>query len=107
MAYKSIDMQRTAWREHYARNKEYYAQRNKDRKEELRQWLVSLKEDIPCVQCDTVFHHKAMEWHHRDPTTKSFMIANAINRNYSKKRILEEIAKCDLTCANCHRIATF
>ena len=26
--------------------------------------------------------------------------------NVSERRLLEEIAKCDLVCANCHRIRT-
>jgi hypothetical protein len=25
---------------------------------------------------------------------------------YAKQRILDEIAKCDLVCANCHRLRT-
>ena len=43
-----------------------------------------------------------MDWHHRDKTTKLFGIRMQLTR--SKKALLAEIAKCDLVCANCHRI---
>jgi hypothetical protein len=29
-------------------------------------------------------------------------IAQAVNQGWSKERILEEIKKCDVLCANCH-----
>jgi len=37
---------------------------------------------------------------------KIYGIARCINRGFSKKRILEEISKCELVCAVCHRIRT-
>ena len=32
---------------------------------------------------------------------------NAAKGNYSKKKVLNEIKKCELVCANCHRARTF
>jgi hypothetical protein len=45
-----------------------------------------------------------MDFDHRDGETKLFNIGNATN--FDRQRILAEIHKCDLVCANCHRIRT-
>ena len=42
-----------------------------------------------------------LDFHHRDPTTKEGHIGEF--RRFGMKRLLAEIAKCDVLCANCHR----
>jgi hypothetical protein len=95
------------WKKQYdkpgRREKVYAAVKN--RKAMIKAWLISLKEGKPCTKCGGIFHHMAMEWHHRDPSTKVFNIADAVSLGYSKEPILAENAKCDLKCANCHRIS--
>ena len=58
--------------------------------------------DGPCTDCGGRFPPECMDWDHlRD---KKFDLANANTR--SPASILAEIAKCELVCANCHRIRT-
>lgn len=38
--------------------------------------------------------------------TKAFAVCDMVRKGYAWKRIEDEIAKCDLVCANCHRIRT-
>lgn len=104
MPYKNKEDQKRAWREHYARNKKRYYDRNKKRRDALRDWLISLKEGKPCTRCNGYFHFKALDWHHKDATDKLFNVSDALNNLYGKERILQEIEKCELICANCHRI---
>lgn len=48
-----------------------------------------------------------MDWDHRPGTVKSFDIGSAVAKlGIGLARLLEEIAKCDLVCSNCHRIRT-
>ncbi len=54
-----------------------------------------------CQMCNGVFHHAAFDFHHKN--NKNEDISNMYN-NKSEKDILEEIKKCILLCANCHRI---
>lgn len=100
-------------KEYYQRNKEkirkrgiQYRKKNKKklkgRRQQIRKWLWSLKRK-PCMDCNGVFHPCAMDFDHRDPSQKTIGISRTI---YHKKRILEEIKKCDLVCANCHRLRT-
>jgi hypothetical protein len=50
-------------------------------------------------ECTAIF-----DFHHRDASEKLFNLnKNSINR-YSLPVIREEAAKCDLLCANCHRL---
>lgn len=46
-----------------------------------------------------------MDFDHLDD--KEFEISKAISRNINLQRILAEIEKCDLICANCHRARTY
>ena len=45
-----------------------------------------------------------MDFDHRDPSTKCFGLSHAIFQAWSN--VLAEIDKCDVVCANCHRIRT-
>jgi 5-methylcytosine-specific restriction endonuclease McrA len=46
-----------------------------------------------------------IEWDHVDKTTKSFTISYEMGRK-NDQEIIDEIAKCDAVCANCHRYRT-
>lgn len=71
-----------------------------------REWLDSLKADKPCLDCGGEFPPYVMDFDHRDPATKLHNVARMLDRNRPETEILAEIAKCDLVCANCHRIRT-
>jgi 5-methylcytosine-specific restriction endonuclease McrA len=53
-----------------------------------------------CVECGYQGPAAAFEFHHRDPSTKLFSVGDFSG---PIGRLLDEIAKCDLLCANCHR----
>ena len=67
-------------------------------------WVRSLKEK-PCTDCKKVYHYCAMDFDHRPGEKKDFNLNRV--KTYSLKKLHAEIAKCDLVCANCHRIRTF
>lgn len=102
------ECQRQYSKEHYAVNKAKHNKRrvenNKKSRLELREWLDSLKGG-PCLDCGGAFPPKVLEFDHRGD--KLFNISDAASMGWSRNRILQEIEKCDLVCANCHRIRTF
>ena len=55
-----------------------------------------------CIKCGYNKHPEVLEFHHRDPSQKDFNISKK-GHCRSWQRISEEIKKCDLLCANCHR----
>lgn len=89
-------------------NKENRGHLNKMRtakRRETRDFIRSLKRGRPCDICGGIFPPTAMDWDHIDPALKSFEICQeGIREMYSQEKLLEEIAKCRLICANCHRI---
>lgn len=54
-----------------------------------------------CSICGYNKNLSALEFHHLDMTQKDFTISNSTTTNIEKIR--EEISKCILVCANCHR----
>jgi hypothetical protein len=49
-----------------------------------------------------------MDFDHRPGEKKCFALANAMGQTrISAERLRAEIAKCDVVCANCHRIRTY
>jgi hypothetical protein len=66
-----------------------------------REWLTEQK-DRPCGRCGGRFPAYVMDFHHRDSATKLFTVGRTATRGYDG--LVAEIAKCDLFCANCHRI---
>lgn len=53
-----------------------------------------------CMRCGYNKCYRALEFHHRDPSTKEFGIATGEGRSW--KRLEPELKKCDLLCSNCH-----
>ena len=88
-------------KEHYYNNKEYYYNKSKNYYLELRNWINSYKSNLKCSKCDES-RWWVLDFHHRNPEEKDNTIAMMI-RTSSKEKILEEINKCDVLCANCHR----
>jgi hypothetical protein len=77
--------------------------RHSRRQKERRDHVTAAKV-APCTDCGNTFPPCAMDFHHRDPSTKKAAIARMVYTTAAIKVIDEEIAKCDLLCANCHRI---
>ena len=60
---------------------------------------------VACADCGKNYPPCVMQFDHRDPTTKAHFVTQMIGRA-GTARILEEVAKCDIVCANCHRERT-
>ena len=83
-------------------NREFRARARKSRTE-----MVTEIKAAPCADCKSCFPPECMDFDHileRGP--KLFNIATALSKLVSIEKLLEEIAKCDLVCANCHRTRT-
>lgn len=106
MAYKDPNDPRSkeSKRRHYERNKQKYIDRAKQQKQELIRFVHELKESSPCVDCGINYPYWVMHYDH----TENNKIGNVsrIALSGSKRRVLDEIAKCDLVCSNCHATRT-
>lgn len=74
------------------------AARNRAKK---RQIVLDAKA-VPCLDCGVSYPSRVMEFDHvrgEKLGNVSVLVAKA-----SEQRIRDEIAKCDVVCANCHRL---
>ncbi|HYI44478.1 MAG TPA: hypothetical protein VE174_03325 [Actinomycetota bacterium] len=92
--------------EHYAKNRQRYidnaAKRTQKVVEERTLMLLEYFRNHPCADCgerDPV----VLEFDHLGE--KNFALSYGI-RNHNWQRVLEEIARCDVVCSNCHRRRT-
>ncbi len=91
-------------RRHYRNNVENYISRADRAAAALRELVFEMKKG-PCVDCKNSFNPWQMDFDHRDPNEKKHDVSSMMRRG--KPQLLEEIAKCDLVCANCHRNRTW
>lgn len=71
-----------------------------------RAWMDDLKRK-PCADCGEEYPPFVMDFDHRPDEEKLFAVSAAIPMGLGERAILEEAAKCDVVCANCHRFRTF
>lgn len=72
--------------------------------EEKRQWVSDYLASHPCVDCGET-DRDVLDFDHV-LGDKSFGISEAVSRGGSLKSLIDEIAKCEVRCANCHRRIT-
>jgi hypothetical protein len=66
-------------------------------------WYQELKKE-PCTDCGQVYHFAIMEWDHLPQHTKVATVSDVARQTLNKTKVLAEIAKCELVCANCHNM---
>ena len=55
-----------------------------------------------CIICGYDRNQRALEFHHIDPSTKSFALSQS-TKYFKREDLFKELQKCCLVCANCHR----
>lgn len=107
MAWKDPEKQREAIRKHYYANREYYIKKAYKKRETVRQWIYALKNTTPCTDCKIQYPSYVTDFDHIEAKGAKINTISKLINHGSFKRIEEELAKCELVCANCHRIRTF
>lgn len=66
-------------------------------------WFFEYKKqhNFKCLNCNEN-NPICLCFHHREPNEKICDVSHMVTFAYSKKKILAEIAKCDVLCQNCH-----
>lgn len=101
MAYKSQEDRAAYGRRHYKKHKRYYIEKSARYRKAQIKWFQEFKATLLCKICGEN-DPSCLDFHHRQNDDKEHEVSSLIN-HASRKRILDEIAKCDVLCANCHR----
>lgn len=95
--------------EHYQANKAAYAASRQAARERYQAraqaFLREYFAEHPCVDCGCL-DLRVLQFDHRDAAEKEHTIARMLRSQIRWSRVLDEIAKCDVRCANCHMIRT-
>ena len=89
-------------RKYYEANKNKTLALNTANKAKHKQKWQEYKQTLSCTKCG-FSHAAALDFHHTDPSLKEGNIHRYV-ANAQFKKAYEEIKKCIVLCANCHRI---
>ncbi len=96
-------------RRHYQNNKQYYLDKakryNEAHRERIQRLFWAYLDEHLCVDCGNT-DPRVLEFDHVRGE-KAHNVSELKSLKFSWEAILKEIEKCDIRCANCHRIKTF
>jgi lysozyme family protein len=100
MPYKDVEKQKLAQHQSYLRNKNKVYARSKVTKQKIlhknREHIRAIK-NKPCMDCNQEYPWYVMDLDHvREKTAR----INYLTHNSSHARLLEELEKCEVVCAN-------
>jgi hypothetical protein len=86
----------------YFKNNPVHVKRvNKGKKKRVK-FVQDLKLEKGCYICGYNKSANALHYHHIDPSNKEENVSILASRQISEEKILKEIEKCVVLCANCH-----
>lgn len=91
-------------KKHYAKNRAEYLESARARKRRLHQMVSAYKSERGCSRCGYNEHPVALDLHHVDAEDKEYNVGQMVFQGMAEETILEEMAKCEVVCSNCHRI---
>lgn len=89
-------------RKHYLKFRDKRIADKRARENRNRDFIQQYKTEHACVRCGES-EPCCLDFHHRDPSQKIDVLGRMAKAGYGQQSIVEEIAKCDILCANCHR----
>ncbi len=109
LSYNCKECSRLYIRQHYERNKQYYSLKAKKSRAKNRQsnfdYIRRYLETHPCVDCGEK-DILVLEFDHKSANAKSGNIGDLVKLHATVTKLSEEISKCEVRCANCHRRKT-
>ena len=88
-------------KKHYKENKQKYIDKAKVFTKSMSEWFIEYKKNLKCKLCGED-RYWVLDFHHIDPKEKDLEVSILIRKG-NKNKILKEIEKCNVLCANCHR----
>jgi predicted HNH restriction endonuclease len=106
VAYKDPEVkkqkQKIYARAHYEKNRKYYIGKAADQRKSQREKWAIFKSTLSCQNCG-FSHPQALDFHHVNPSPDDQKVYILVGRGRIRAAF-EEIKKCAVLCANCHRM---
>ena len=98
----NIERERQKCKEYYQANQQRINKQRREERKKRTKFIDDYKLEHGCAICGYNKCAAALDFHHVDGDDKSFRIARGVGSN-SMEKVKEEMAKCIVICANCHR----
>lgn len=103
------EKRKLSFKKHYEKYGDEYRKRALIRKQRIvkirRAQILEYFRGKYCANCG-ITDVRVLDFDHIDRSSKSFAISKALTDGLSWGKIIDEIGKCQILCANCHRIRT-
>lgn len=86
----------------YNDNRQHKVNQSKTYRKIIREFVDNIKTNKGCVKCGFNTHPSALDFHHPNKD-KDFSVSSKYGQT-SINTLTEEIKKCIVLCANCHRL---
>ena len=106
------DCTRQAWVRWYSdeRNRQHHlglVATRRRRRLQRHQALVRELKSVPCADCGQTFPFYVMDFDHSGSDVEKEGEVSSFVYHSGTSRLMAEVAKCQVVCANCHRIRTY
>ena len=107
MPYKdtSDPRQKIAQKKYYEANKDLYKSHRDRIRSEIQQFIGQYKESRGCTDCGVHYPAVVLDLDHLPGTEKLCNPSQLVHKG-SWSLVHSELAKCEVVCANCHRLRT-
>lgn len=85
---------------HFEKNKRKILDQTQQWRKKSSEWFAEYKKTLKCEICGEN-HPSVIQFHHKDPSIKKESIS-LMYWKVNKEKVMEEIEKCSVLCANCH-----
>ncbi len=101
------EKQKIAAHNYYVKNKDIMKRRAREwtrmNRKRVRHFLIGYKTFFGCAKCG-LYDQRVLDCHHRG--NKEIDLGSVAGKSWSLARVVLELMKCQILCANCHRIET-
>lgn len=104
MPYKDIKKQKEAQARYYKEHKDLYIEKQRDKRNKNRRYIQEIKEGAICVDCNIKYPYYVLQFDH---LKDKIMGVARMAVSHNLEQIKNEIAKCEIVCANCHAHRTW
>ena len=98
---QNLEKRREYLRQWYLNNKDKTKERNYRWRGKVRFNFQEFKSTLYCAHCGEN-EPECLDFHHLDPSQKDRSVSKGMS-SWSYDRVMAEIQKCIVLCANCHR----
>ncbi len=107
--YQCKKCSRKLLRSHYNRNKTYYVEKARKRNDRIKLEILNFIQgyllEHPCIDCGET-DPVVLEFDHKHKKDKFKEVSLLIRGRYPIQIVKDEMQKCEIRCANCHRRKT-